>query len=165
MLYSRICSEEKSGSQKMNAVCKVCGHPDREKIDAGIAAGVGYEKLAATFGLSPSGISRHKSQHMNRPLEIPASRDPLVCELDQQIKNLSTLQRRAMRKADKNPYIGAALVLQLSRELRNCIRERAQLARHVPKIPVEPTEPELDADQLASMASALLAKHGKGKPN
>jgi hypothetical protein len=143
----------------MKNVCKICSHVDRAAIEAGIAAGTNYEKLSQTFGLSPSGLTRHR-KHMPEPSICSQSDQNLLPACDSVIDELRGLQRRARRKADKNPIVGGEMVLKISRELRSWFALRSQLARRIPAVPIDEAE-ALDADQLAAMTEALAQRKGK----
>jgi hypothetical protein len=145
----------------MNAVCKVCSHPDRRAIEAGLVAGTNYAKLSQTFSVSAAGLSRHRKRHMEGAI-CPEHDQNLIPGVDIIIEELRALQRRGRRS--KNHAAGAELILKTSRELRSWFALRAQLVRRQPAIPTEASEPELDQDQLAEMAQALVAKQ-KGKLN
>jgi hypothetical protein len=52
----------------MSAVCRVCIHPDRARIDEAIVAREPHRSIASRFNLKPSSVSRHKRNHLARAL-------------------------------------------------------------------------------------------------
>jgi len=50
--------------------CKVCSSPHRREVDAELAAGAAYRRVAAKFRLSPSSVWRHKSGHRRQRLDM-----------------------------------------------------------------------------------------------
>lgn len=43
--------------------CRACTHPDRDAIDAALAAGTSCRAVARTHGLDPTSVSRHNRAH------------------------------------------------------------------------------------------------------
>lgn len=48
----------------MSRPCTVCQHEKREEIEAAIAAGLPYRRIAECYGVSISAISRHVRTHV-----------------------------------------------------------------------------------------------------
>ncbi len=59
----------------MPRLCEICRHPKARQIDQLLKGGATLRHLATKFGLTPSGLSRHKKNHLqvsHRP-ELPAA--------------------------------------------------------------------------------------------
>jgi len=106
--------------------CTACGHPEREAIDAAIAAGESYRTIAAQFGLSPSVLTRHKAHiaaaiaHAQSVEAIDAGRAILakIAALEADAKRL---QDAAERAGDLRTAIAAV------REMRGIVELLAKL--------------------------------------
>lgn len=48
------------------ARCSICGHPEREAIDAALVAGIPLRTVAARYRVGKSALARHK-EHIDRP--------------------------------------------------------------------------------------------------
>ena len=66
--------------------CKICAHPDRAAIDAELLQGLSPPTVAGRYGLSASGLNRHRSRHVNSPtvgdIMEPAGRGDVWREWD-----------------------------------------------------------------------------------
>ena len=51
----------------MRTTCRVCLHPERDKIEAQLKAGAVLRKLAAQYGLQHTGLFRHGKNHLAGP--------------------------------------------------------------------------------------------------
>lgn len=47
----------------MGQRCSVCDHPERSRIELGLARKVPYSKLARKFRLSKDAVYRHRANH------------------------------------------------------------------------------------------------------
>jgi hypothetical protein len=141
----------------MKAECKICSHVSRAAIESGLASGTAYKTLAAAFGLSMAGLSRHR-RHMPEAAISPESNENLISGCDHVIEELRALQRRARRNT--NRAMGSELILKTARELRSWFALRSQLARQTPKVPIEPAEPEVGDVDLERLAKVYLKRHG-----
>jgi hypothetical protein len=145
---------------KGSQICSICTNINREAIEHAMQAHVRYREIAKQFATSAATLTRHKA-HMEGsggPADTPKE---ILDAVDAGIAELRVLMRRGRKH--KNKTVGTELALKASRELRAWISLRAQLARRQP-IPVEESE-QLDEQQLADMAQALVEKRGKEKPN
>jgi len=66
--------------------CTTCAHPDRAAIDAELLQGLSPPTVAGRYGLSASGLNRHRSRHVNSPtvgdIMEPAGRGDVWREWD-----------------------------------------------------------------------------------
>jgi len=52
-----------------HGVCSVCGHAERDAIDAAIVQGVSLAKIGKQYGLTESSLRRHKRNHPRRDMQ------------------------------------------------------------------------------------------------
>jgi hypothetical protein len=68
--------------------CTVCSHPDRERIDAAIVAGVdSFNALASRFELDDSAIQRHSVTHL--PVRLVRNAEALQAQSDKEFVKLA----------------------------------------------------------------------------
>jgi len=75
----------------MGASCKICQHPERAKIELGLANRVPANALARKFDASRDSIARHRKNHMPPQLvaALLATGKPTVIDLEQLRKSES----------------------------------------------------------------------------
>ena len=60
------------GFGTVGRICIVCRHADRRTVDAAIASGTPYRRIAAQYGLKAAAVGRHAKAH------LPQKRPPAV---------------------------------------------------------------------------------------
>ena len=104
----------------MPRTCTICGHPERETIDAALVAGEPYRDIAAQYGTTPSALSRHKRDHL--PASVAQAQEAHeVARGDDLLAQLAALRTDAARigaKAEKAQSYAAAL---------QAVREQARI--------------------------------------
>lgn len=100
----------------MSRACSTCEHPDRASIEIGLANGIALRVLSKRYGLDPSQMSRHRTNHMDEGLlarlRVRGSRsDAELAEIrDVEAKglldNFVTIRGRLYVNADRCRAIG-----------------------------------------------------------
>jgi hypothetical protein len=122
--------------------CTVCGHRERENIDAALRKGSPpLRELALQVGLTHSALWRHK-QHLN-PVK-----GAVVKDIPAEISKLRAAQTRAKRKGD------TAAVLSISREIRAWLAMEAKAESAA--APGGRQEQELTRGEAVAMAKAVI---------
>ena len=81
-------------------ICKVCTHPDRDKIDKLLINGHALRKIADQFKLSYASVRRHKMTHI--PAKLSKSHDAeTATKADALLADLLDLRRRALAALDQ----------------------------------------------------------------
>lgn len=103
----------------MPRTCTVCRHLDRASIDAAlVAATTPFRPLAAQFGLSPSALRRHRSEHLPAAL-VKAGADVNLTEARSLFAYVRALQARSAAILEKAEATGdLRIALGALRELR-----------------------------------------------
>jgi len=73
----------------MPHLCTTCQHKDLDQIDQALLANEPLRRIAARFGLSPSGLWRHKRNHLGQTTE----QDDLSGRVDRLEKKVTRLHR------------------------------------------------------------------------
>ena len=110
----------------MSRTCSVCGHAEREAIDAAIVAGESYRDITARFGVSGGAIGRHRAHVAGVLAEAQAAQD--VARGDDLLAKVAVLEADAKRlqdTAEKGGDIRTALVAV--RELVRIVEVLARL--------------------------------------
>lgn len=72
----------------MGALCKTCHHPERAKIELGLAHRVPVRVLAQKYGLSKESIFRHRNRHLTPQLRAALLKAVRPSEIDlEQLKH------------------------------------------------------------------------------
>lgn len=81
--------------------CTICTHPEREKIDAALVAGIASNRaLAPLYNVSEAALRRHSKNHLPETL-AQAHEAQEVAHADDLLGQLSRLQAEAHRIKDK----------------------------------------------------------------
>jgi len=67
--------------------CLVCNSPARAAIEAGIIAGEKHSELEKQFGIERRSITRHKANHMDKPVPYPQNGELQALELTGEPEN------------------------------------------------------------------------------
>ena len=100
------------------AICSICHHPKKSKIDTALATGASSRAIAAQFKLSKSAVSRHRTSHLAPQLAAAAKMVAPAAEIRSEVErakaivagdtplpadilNLSELMHRLKRTLDR----------------------------------------------------------------
>jgi DNA-binding transcriptional ArsR family regulator len=93
--------------------CKVCSHPEREKLDIALAQGVAMEPLARRYDLPPSSVRRHRNNG-----HIPA-------EIIDAFPRRADLSEEALVQLRRDESAGILLGLARQRRILLDVQDRA----------------------------------------
>lgn len=137
--------------------CTVCGHPDREAVEAALVAQRGLRDIAGQFRLSKSALERHKANHLPATL-VKAQHAEVVADADSLLSQVRDLQRKALAILAKAEAAG---------ELRTALQAIGQargnlelLAKLLGELDDRPQVNVLLAPEWQAVRSALLAALG-----
>lgn len=88
----------------MPRACSVCSHPDRDAIDAAVAANRGpIRGIARQYRVSPDALERHAKSHISKTLARAAEvlEDARAEDLATKVRRLEEDARRLLAKAEK----------------------------------------------------------------
>ena len=132
-----------------SAKCKVCNSPHREEIDARLLEGWSTRKVAAwvydTYGerISPAGIYRHKTAHLNVLDEAKARMEAIKPKFEEAVKE--TLDE--IRTLDEIARLG----LEVARSLLPLVKD--------PAARVSKARADIWAASLREAREAMRVKH------
>jgi hypothetical protein len=55
--------------------CKICSHPDRDRLDSGLTSGIPLADLAREYGVTSQGLIRHREAHLSKAVQAAAQRE------------------------------------------------------------------------------------------
>ena len=109
--------------------CTVCRHADRRTVDAAIASGTPYRRIAAQYELKAAAVGRHAKAHL--PLTLARAVDAQEAAAGGALlERVLDLERRAtalLDAAEADPA-RADVALRAIREVRGCIELLARVA-------------------------------------
>lgn len=90
--------------------CLACSHRDRQEIDAGLLAGESYRYIADHFGLSTSGLKRHR-EHIRKAIDQVESdiSTRLIGRLEALERTAGELLQEARTDSDRRGSVAALL--------------------------------------------------------
>ena len=144
----------------MGRTCTVCRHADRRTVDAAIASGTPYRRIAAQYELKAAAVGRHAKAHL--PLTLARAVDAQEAAAGGALlERVLDLERRAtalLDAAEADPR-RTQVALSAMREVRACIELLARVAGTFPPARV-PAEVELHehpefAAHVAQMTGVL----------
>jgi hypothetical protein len=145
-------------SPKNAARCSACSSPHSDQIANAMASRRTYTWIARSFGVSPATLVRHKA-HLPPDL-LPSTstygQDATLRAIDIEINDLHRLS--AAVKREKNSIEKAKMVVAISRESWKWVQLRIKVAGRTPLKPLRHEEPELSAEQAASVAAIILSR-------
>lgn len=109
--------------------CSVCNHRSRQAIEEGLLAGEAFRNIAKRFGMSPTALFRHKSEHLLQSLQASQAAGE-VLRADALVDHV-----RQLRARTEALYADAESILTQARrakDLKTCldaIRSAAGLIR------------------------------------
>jgi hypothetical protein len=117
----------------MTRRCTVCGHPDRDVIDAAIVGQAPYRRIAALHDLTEASVRRHASTHLPATLALATSAgevsraDALLAQAEALRSNVMELLEEARDDGDLRTAVSAIgqargvieLLARLAGELSN----------------------------------------------
>jgi hypothetical protein len=111
----------------MPRTCTVCGHADRDAIDAALVTGEPLRNIAARYVTSTATLLRHKAAHL--PASLAAAQGAQeAAHGDDLIAQVRVLQGKALAILAKAEAAGQLNVaLQGVREARGCLELLARL--------------------------------------
>ena len=118
----------------MPRTCSVCGHGQREAIDAALVAGEPYRNIAERFGPSIAALSRHNAAHI--PASVAAAKGAAEAAqggtLLDRLEALTQDARRIGRKAEAAESYPAAIaaIREQARILEILLRVAGELREH-----------------------------------
>lgn len=118
----------------MPQACATCHHPERTAIEAALDRGEPLRAIAAAYGLSRSGLSRHAADHMPAGLVVVRIRPELAAWLDEQGDPGATVEAALehYREQDEEPRPGPPGRVDEPQKRRPAAAERrADFAREV----------------------------------
>ncbi len=107
--------------------CAVCVHPNLDEINKGLLEGETFRYLAETYGLTLSGVFKHKTRHLPAAL-VQAHDAAKVASADTLLEQLCNLRDKALellQAAECSGNLRTALVGV--REVRACLELLAKL--------------------------------------
>lgn len=119
----------------MPRTCSVCGHPEREAIDAALVAGAANRRIATQYSLSEAAVRRHRRTHL--PASLAAAKGAAEAtradDLLAQVRGLQTKALAILTRAEATGDLRAALAaigqarsnLELLAKLLGELREHA----------------------------------------
>lgn len=122
----------------MPRTCSTCSHPDRTTIDSSLVAGEAFRNIAERFGLSATGVFRHKADHV--PTALARAQEAVdVVQAGDLLGQVQSLQARTMTilsTAEKAGDLRTALMairearttLELLLEVEGELDRRPQIA-------------------------------------
>jgi len=153
--------------------CTICEHPERADIDRALSGGWPIARTAATFGISPDALKRHKANHVLPEMRGKLAGDPDLKDFEPlaEMKNLYARISGFLDKAeaaDSWPAVvkfhaEARKDLELLAKLSGELDERPQvnilISPHVQQVIIDALHPypearQAVADNLASLEAA-----------
>ena len=117
----------------MGRTCTVCRHADRRTVDAAIASGTPYRRIAAQYELKAAAVGRHAKAHL--PLTLARAVDAQEAAAGGALlERVLDLERRAtalLDAAEADPS-RTQVALSAMREVRACIELLARVAGTFP---------------------------------
>lgn len=121
----------------MPRTCTICGHPERDAIDAALVAGQPFRRVAAQYAVTEQAIRRHRKAHLPAALakaqeaEEAARADDLLAQLRALTAEAHRIKDRAERTGDYRTALAGVRelvrIVELLAKLRGELNERAQI--------------------------------------
>lgn len=114
--------------------CKVCQHPDLDRIDIALSTGATARAVAAEYNLSNSSVNRHRSSHLPSRLLVDHSSRNLAGSnaLALELRAIHSHLLEALRRAQAHGPIDLRLLVPAARELRQNVELLARLQACLP---------------------------------
>lgn len=138
----------------MPQVCKTCSHKKRLDIDRACVRGATNREIAENYGLSITGVDRHRKNCLTRQL-LKANEIKEVAAADTLLGDIQTLKGRAesiLDQAEGGKELDTAL--RAIREVRGCIE---LLAKVTGELQEGPTVNILVSAEWVSIQNNLLS--------
>lgn len=121
----------------MPRTCTICGHPERDAIDAALVAGEPFRRVAARHAVTEQAIRRHRKAHLPAALtqaqeaKEAARADDLLAQLQALTAEAHRIKDRAERTGDYRTALAGirelVRIVELLAKLRGELDERAQI--------------------------------------
>ena len=121
----------------MPRTCSICGHGQRDAIDAALVGGESLRNIAERFGTSTTALHRHGGEHLPAHLAKAQEQEDVRHALDvvQQLKAINAASLRVLQDARSAGQGGLALAavdriqrqIELQAKLLGQIDERPQI--------------------------------------
>ena len=149
----------------MPRTCSICGHGQRDAIDAALVANEAYRHIASRYGTSTTALQRHRAEHLAAGM-VKAQAAKEVAQADDLLREVRALRSKAyslLLAAEKQGDIRTALLGV--REARSCLELLGKLLGELDDRPqvnlvLAPQWPALVAGLRAVLAPhpAILAQ-------
>ena len=131
--------------------CRVCASDQRRAIEGAMLAGQSIRTVAEQFGMSATGVWRHRQHHL--PAALLRARDTAdVAQADSLLADLQALRLRAARLLDRAERLGdihgAVAAIREARSLVELLSRT--MARAQPQPP-----PLADSDEWHAVRAAI----------
>lgn len=121
----------------MPRTCTICGHPERDAIDAALVAGQAFRRVAAQYSVTEQAIRRHRKARLPAALtkaqeaEEAARADDLLAQLRDLTAEAHRIKDRAERTGDYRTALAGirelVRIVELLAKLKGELDERPQV--------------------------------------
>lgn len=128
----------------MANICKVCNHPEVDKINQALISGASLRDIAGQFSLSKSSISRHKANCLPASL-VQAKKADDILSADDLIDKIDKFLKRAEAILNRNDGNDDRVALMAIREANRSLELLGKLKGQIdqaPKIAILINSPE-----------------------